>query len=124
MAVLQRLLLTAQVRAAQGGTVARTVLEFSAYRQLALFWGLVDLVVKELWAGVPVLPDADWSSSLAEWLRNNDETILARSVKVLTTFQEDLVPAQDLLEVMDVCEVLAEIPSPNSAILEMVQQLP
>lgn len=124
VAVLQRLLLTAQVRAAQGGTVARTVLEFSAYRQLALFWGLVDLVVKELWAGVPVLPDADWSSSLAEWLRNNDETILARSVKVLTTFQEDLVPAQDLLEVMDVCEVLAEIPSPNSAILEMVQQLP
>ena len=124
VAVLQRLLLTAQVRAAQGGPVARTVLEFTAYRQLALFWGLVDLVIKELWAGVPILPDTDWSSSLAEWLRNSDETILARSVKVLTSFQEDLVPAQDLLEVMDVCEVLAEIPSPNSAILEMVQQLP
>merc|ERR1719319_2222489 len=109
---------------AADGPVYHTALEFTAYRQLALFWGLVDLVIKELWAGVPMLPDADWSSSLAEWLRNSDETILARSVKVLTSFQEDLVPAQDLLEVMDVCEVLAEIPSPNSAILEMVQQLP
>jgi len=124
VAVLQRLLLTAQVRAAQGGAISKTVLEFSAYRQLILFWGLVDLIIREMWAGVPSLPDTDWSSSLAEWIRNSDEMILARSTKVLTNFQEDLVQSQDLLEVMDVCGVLSEVPSPPSAILEVVQQLP
>merc|ERR1719228_3199483 len=124
VAVLQRLLLTAHVRAAQGGAVSKAVLEFSAYRQLILFWGLVDLIIREMWAGVPSLPDTDWSSSLAEWIRNSDEMILARSTKVLTNFQEDLVQSQDLLEVMDVCGVLSEVPSPPSAILEVVQQLP
>lgn len=125
VAVLQRLLLTAQVRASPpSGPVSRTVLEYPAYRQLLLFWGLLDLVSTQLWAGVPSLPESDWSSSLAEWLRASDETVIARNVKVLTTFQEDLVTAQDLVEVMDVCGVLAEVPSPASAILEMVQQLP
>ena len=124
LSILQRLLVTAHVRVAQGGPVSRTVLDFNVYKQLALFWGLVDLIMREMWAGVPLLPEQDWSSSLAEWLRASDEMIIARSVKVLTAFQEDLVPAQDLLEVMDVCEILAEVPSPSSAILEVIQQLP
>ena len=63
-------------------------------------------------------------SSLAEWIRGNDEAILARSTKVLAQFQEDLVQAQDLIEVMDVCNLLVEIPSPASAILEVLSQLP
>ena len=112
------------MRAAQGGPVSRNPLDFNAYKQLVLFWALVDLLIREMWAGVPLLPDQDWSSSLAEWLRTNDETIIARSVKVLTAFQEDLVPAQDLLEVMDVCEILGEVPYPATVILEAIQQLP
>merc|ERR1712012_1292610 len=114
----------AQQWAEQGGPISRNALDFNAYKQLVLFWALVDLLIREMWAGVPLLPDQDWSSSLAEWLRTNDETIIARSVKVLTAFQEDLVPAQDLLEVMDVCEILGEVPSPATVILEAIQQLP
>ena len=79
--------------------------------------------MKEMWAGVTSQQDQDWSNSLAEWIRGNDETILARSTRILAQFQEDLVPAQDLMEVMDVCNLMAEIPSPASAILEVISQI-
>ena len=36
----------------------------------------------------------DWCVSLGDWIRHNDETILSRSTSVLSTFQEDLLPAQ------------------------------
>jgi len=121
-AVLQRLLATVHIRAAN--PVKKEVLEYSQYRSLVLFWCLVDLVIREMWAGVSAQPDQEWTTTLAEWIRNNDETILARSSKILNMFQEDLVQAQDLSEVMDVCEMLGEIPSPASAILEVVSQLP
>ena len=75
MAVLQRLLVTVHVN-------------------LLLFWALVDLLMRDMWAGVTSQQDQDWSSSLAELIRRNDETILAWSTKVLAQFQEDLVQAQ------------------------------
>merc|ERR1719318_801250 len=122
LAVLQRLLVTAHVRA--GPPTSKVVLEYNQYRHLLLFWAMVDLLMREMWAGVTSQQDQDWSCSLAEWIRGNDETILARSTKVLAQFQEDLVQAQDLMEVMDVCNLLVEIPSPASAILEVLSQLP
>ena len=42
---------------------------------LLLFWALVDLLMRDMWAGVT--SQQDWSSSLAELFRRNDETILA-----------------------------------------------
>ena len=72
----------------------KEVLEYSQYRSLVLFWCLVDLVIREMWAGVTAQPDQEWTTTLAEWIRNNDETILARSSKILNMFQEDLVQAQ------------------------------
>ena len=70
------------------------MLDYPSYRAAVLFWAMVDLVMRDMWAGVPAQPDQEWSQSLAEWIRHNDETILARSTKILTLFQEDLVPAQ------------------------------
>jgi hypothetical protein len=58
VAVLQRLLVTVHVN-------------------LLLFWALVDLLMRDMWAGVTSQQDQDWSSSLAELIRRNDETILA-----------------------------------------------
>ena len=70
------------------------MLAYPSYRAAVLFWAMVDLVMRDMWAGLPAQQDQEWSQSLAEWIRHNDETILARSTKILTLFQEDLVPAQ------------------------------
>lgn len=52
--LLQRLLLTAHLRAGVG---LAEVAEYGVYRQAVLFFGLVDLVVREMWAGVQHTPD-------------------------------------------------------------------
>jgi len=127
--ILQRLLVTAQLRAVgqpSGDSTVNLVevAEYGVYRTAVIFFGLVDLLIREMWAGVPTQADQEWCVSLAEWIRNNDEVILARSATILRTFQEDLLPAQDMGEVMDVCGLLAEIPSAPSAILEVLNLLP
>ena len=91
-AILQRLLATVHIRASN--PVKKEVLEYSQYRSLVLFWAMVDLLMREMWAGVTAQSEQEWSSALAEWIRNNDETILNRSSKILSMFQEDLVVAQ------------------------------
>ena len=92
-AILQRLLATIHVRA--GPPINKTeMLDYAQYRSVVLFWAMTDLIIKEMWSGVPVSPDQDWSQSLADWIRNNDEEILRRSTKILSQFQEELVPAE------------------------------
>ena len=94
-AILQRLLVTVHLRLAAGQSVDKSsVLEYGQYRPLVLFWSMVDLVISEMWSGVVVTSEQEWSQALAEWIRNNDENILSRSTKTLNLFQEDLVPAQ------------------------------
>ena len=66
--VLQRLLVTAQLRAASadGGGAAGTgggpvnlveVAEYGVYRTAVLVFGMVDLLIREMWAGVPEKSD-------------------------------------------------------------------
>jgi hypothetical protein len=47
--------LTAHLRAV--GASVREVAEYGVYRQAVLFFGLVDHVVRDMWAGVPTKPD-------------------------------------------------------------------
>ena len=100
-AILQRLMATVHIRA--GTPVNKTqMMEYSAYRPLVLFWAMVDLVIRQMWAGVTVGPEQEWSQALAEWIRKNDEAMLARSHKILAQFQEELVPAEgEILKKMD-----------------------
>ena len=92
-AIFQRLMATVHIRA--GAPVnKKAMMEYSAYRPLVLFWAMVDLVIRQMWAGVTVGPDQEWSQALAEWIRKNDEAMLARSQKILAQFQEELVPAE------------------------------
>ena len=92
-AILQRLLATVHIRA--GPPVNKTgMLDYSAYRPLVLFWAMVDLVIREMWKGVALAPEQEWSQSLAEWIRKSDEAMLSRSQKILSQFQEELVPAE------------------------------
>ena len=157
--------------------MSREVLDFSHYRQLVLFWGLLDLVIRSMITsiipslipissiipffivfksilyrdhicpdffhgghdgighspmtptpsrltlspppgrcgrgcppcptptGAPASPSGSGTATRRSSPGEEDDTsggliTLSRSVKVLTAFQEDLVPAQDLLEVI------------------------
>jgi len=121
---LQRLLLAAHIQSGGAGeAIVKVVLDYSVYRTKVLLFALVDQVINNMWDGVKSQDGdggLDWPTQLADWIRSNDETILARSTQILTTFQNDLVVAQDMGEVVDVCGLLEEIPSTASAVLEVL----
>jgi hypothetical protein len=67
---------------------------------------------------------AEWASALADWIRHNDDSLLKSTSKLLTTFQEDLLPATSVDEIADVCGLLDDIPSPASFLLEVLAMVP
>ena len=67
---------------------------------------------------------SEWSTALAEWIRHNDETLVKSTSRVLSIFQEDLLPATSVDEIVDVCGLMQEIPSPASFLLEILTLVP
>jgi hypothetical protein len=68
----------------------------------------------------------EWATSLAEWIRHNDDVLLKLTSKVLVTFQEYLLPATSVDEMADVCGLLEEIPSqnPKKFLMDLLEMLP
>ncbi len=93
--VLQRLILAAHCRAVHPARPPRAlgdraVKEYDTYKQLVLFFALVDQIYDQILGLVPVsasASDSTWPSALADWIRNNDDTIQKTTAKILRTFQ-------------------------------------
>ena len=47
-------------------------------------------------------PESSWSVALADFIRNNDQSLQEASKKVLTMFQDQLLPCETLAEFCDV----------------------
>ena len=66
----------------------------------------------------------EWSVALAEWIRHNDEALLKSTSKVLSTFQDDLLPATSVEEIVDVCGLMQDIPMPANFLREILSSVP
>ena len=66
----------------------------------------------------------EWSVALAEWIRHNDEALLKSTSKVLSTFQDDLLPATSVEEIVDVCGLMQDIPIPANFLREILSSVP
>merc|ERR1719412_923662 len=134
--LLQRLLLCAHARSISGsgharcttlgpsGGEHRDVKEYgTVYKPVILYFALIDQIYEHMFNSV-THDSAEWSTALAEWIRHNDETLLKSSSRVLSTFQDDLLPATSVDEIVDVCGLMQEIPSPASFLLEILTTVP
>ena len=70
------------------------------------------------------LDTTEWSAALAEWIRHNDELLLKSTSKVLSIFQDDLLPATSVDEIIDVCGLMQDIPYPANFLLEILSSVP
>ena len=50
--------------------------------------------------------------------------LIKASGKVLSAFQEDLLPATSVDEIIDVCGLMGDIPSPTSFLIEILSSVP
>lgn len=46
--------------------------------------------------------DSNWSSTLADYIRNNDKPLIESCDKVLRGYEDELLPCESVAEVMDV----------------------
>eukprot|EP00096_Caligus_rogercresseyi_P008738 TRINITY_DN2826_c0_g1_i1.p1 TRINITY_DN2826_c0_g1~~TRINITY_DN2826_c0_g1_i1.p1 ORF type:complete len:2495 (+),score=896.75 TRINITY_DN2826_c0_g1_i1:803-7486(+) len=126
--ILQRLLLTAHVRFVDPGhrggrsLLDREVKDYPVYKKMILFFALVDQLYGVVFKSVST--DSSWPLDLSDWIRHNDDALNKSTLKLLNVFQEDLVPAASVEEVVDVCGLLEEIPSPASFLSEVLKLIP
>uniref|UniRef100_A0A4W3HBC8 Ubiquitin protein ligase E3 component n-recognin 4 n=1 Tax=Callorhinchus milii TaxID=7868 RepID=A0A4W3HBC8_CALMI len=103
---LKRLLVTTQARKVSPGGCSKlsdkTGKEYSLYRPVLLFWGLVELIYR-IFKKVPTSnTEGGWSYSLAEYIRHNDMPIYEATDRCLKTFQDEFMPAESFSEFLDV----------------------
>lgn len=125
---LKRLIVLAHARnvAPAGGTSIsdKTVKEYSVYKPYLMFFGLVDALPNSFYRKCSIGNEGNWPSALAEYIRQNDQVLLENAKKVLTTFEEELLPCESLVEFCDVAGLLEDIPQPDSFIQEVLMSLP
>jgi len=127
---LQRLLLLAHVRSVSPqqrcqSLADKNVKPYATYKLVILYFALIDQLYETMFNKVPTTAnDAEWPTSLADWIRHNDDNLLKSSAKILSIFQDDLYPATSVEEIIDVCGLMGEIPSPASFLLEILSSVP
>ena len=102
----------------------KKVKEYSTYKLVILYFALIDQLYEQMFNKIPTVSDSEWPTALADWIRHNDDTLLKASGKVLATFQEDLLPATSVEEIIDVCGLIGDIPSPASFLIEILTSVP
>ena len=131
--VLRRLLLAGHIRGIHSRPVKsfgsdpneKRVKDYEHYKKFALFFALVDQVhcglLRQVKCGSK--DSGEWVVALADWIRRNDDEILKATAKILSTFQDDLLPSASVDEVIDVCGLLDDVPSPASFLLEVISMV-
>ncbi|KAK8389382.1 hypothetical protein O3P69_008849 [Scylla paramamosain] len=68
--------------------------------------------------------DGEWSVSVAEFVRHNDQILVEASSKMLSMYQEELLPLASFAEFCDVVGLLHEIENPDEFLTEVLLNLP
>ena len=105
----------------------KSVKDYGVYKLVILFFALVDQLTENLFKNVHLASAQEsetWPVTLSDWIRHNDDALLKASAKTLTTFQEELLPATSVDEIIDVCGLLDEIPSTTTFLNEILASVP
>merc|ERR1712203_7290 len=91
----------------------KNIKEYSTYKLVILYFALIDQLYEKMFVRVPNTGnEADWPSTLADWIRHNDDVLIKASGNVL--------PATSVDEIIDVCGLMGDIPSPTSFLIEIL----
>ncbi|XP_023302423.2 protein purity of essence [Lucilia cuprina] len=132
IAHLKRLIAVAQARHISPSVICKALLspadrkekEYSVYKPFLMMWAILDLIYNTLFKSVATPKEEDWSISLFNYIRKNDETMLKHTDSILETFTDDFLPCTSFEEFCDVAGLFGDIENPQSFIEEVLQTLP
>jgi len=120
LSFLQRLIICAHVRHLSpngcNSITNTTVVDYNVYKTSLIFFAFIDCLYKRMFKNVNSGDELalEWPLALAEYIRNNDQSLLECGVKLLHYYEEDLLPCQSFAEFCDVIELLNDIPEPET----------
>ncbi|XP_063242107.1 E3 ubiquitin-protein ligase UBR4 isoform X2 [Bacillus rossius redtenbacheri] len=125
---LRRLLAVAHCRHCQpAGPAPRSLdpapRDYSAYKGYLVFFGLVDAIYNYYFKKVSVSSEDQWPSTLADYIRHNDEALMKASEKLLATYRTELLPCTSFEEFCDVAGLLNDIEDPDSFLKSVIRSL-
>ncbi|XP_067624888.1 protein purity of essence isoform X2 [Eurosta solidaginis] len=129
---LKRLIAIAQARQISPSVQCKALLspsdrqtkDYSVYRPFTMMWALIDLIYSVLFKTVSTPKEEDWSISLFDYIRKNDEAMLKSTDLILQTFTEEFLPCTSFGEFCDVAGLLHLIENPDGFIDEVLASLP
>ncbi|XP_053669765.1 protein purity of essence [Anopheles nili] len=128
---LQRLIAVAQARHVSPNSVCKFLAStgkqqknYTIYKSYLMFWGLIDLIYRNFFRSVIISKDEDWSISLFNYIRRNDEFLLKTADSTLQTFTEEYLPCASFAEFCDVAGLLSDIENPDAWLENLLQSLP
>ncbi|XP_025161061.1 protein purity of essence isoform X3 [Harpegnathos saltator] len=125
---LNRLLVLAHQRYVSPSAPTKTLMEptakdYTVYKNVLIFFGLVDCIYANFFKKVNVLSEDQWPSVLAEYIRHNDEAMLKASERVLATYRDELLPCTSFEEFCDIIGILEYIRNPTTYINDVLRRL-
>lgn len=119
---LKRLLVTYHVRSLYPNTTCKALnnsgdkipKDYCVYKGGLMMFALTELIYKNYFAKVVISKDEDWSVSLFNYIRKNDESMLKSAVTVLENFREEYLPCTSFVEFCDVAGKIINYYSFNS----------
>lgn len=83
-----------------------TVKDYSVYKSVFIFFGLIDAIYayffKDAGSSAKITTTPQWSTILADYVRENDEAMLKASEKVLAKYRDDLLLCASFDEFCDI----------------------
>ncbi|GAB6031468.1 hypothetical protein CHUAL_009237 [Chamberlinius hualienensis] len=86
------------------------VREYSVYKPLLVYFGLIHGIYTCIFKKLSVATESDWPTTLAEFIRKNDQELIENGDKLLKWYKDDLLPCQTFDEFWDVVGLLEEQP--------------
>ena len=113
---LKHLIAIAQARHVSPSVICKALLspadrkekEYTVYKPFLMIWALTDLIYNTLFKSVATPKEEDWSISLFNYIRKNDETMLKHTDSILETFTDDFLPCTSFEEFCDVAGKLTD----------------
>ncbi|XP_008551349.1 E3 ubiquitin-protein ligase UBR4 isoform X1 [Microplitis demolitor] len=129
---LQRLIILAHQRYTSPSGPTKTITdtavkEYSVYKSVFIFFGLIDAIYanffKDANLSAKITSYQQWSTTLADYIRENDEAMLKASERVLATYRDDLLLCNSFNEFCDIVGLHDDIPDLQSYIADCLRGL-
>ncbi|XP_021371189.1 E3 ubiquitin-protein ligase UBR4-like [Mizuhopecten yessoensis] len=89
-----------------------------------VFYGLVIALYDKVYKKVTVTPDGVWSNLAADYIRNNDRLLVESCDRVMTAYEEEMLPCESFAEFVDVIGLLEDMPEPDGFLSSLLQSVP